>query len=736
MSGANELSRDVDIDISGLFTELRRKLWLVVGVPLVVGAGLFVLFAGMDPSYKSSARIIIEKRESIFTRQKDGDLAISGNQFDEQAVGSQVQVLDSDDLALKVITRLNLIENPEFNSPPSFLGNIMALAGGGNGNAASPQERVLKEFRSRLMVYAVEKSRVIAIEFWAHDRKLAQEVPNALADEYLALTKQSQLQSTEDATGWLGPEIEELRTKLRESEAKVAEYRANSDILIGNNNALLSTQQLSEVSSELSRVRGDRSEAEGKIVAIRAALDKGGSLDVIPEVMASQLVQRLREREVSLQAQISEVSTSLGPNHPRLKALKSQAGDFSGQIRSEAQNILSSLENNVDLLRRQEAVLIQEVNRLKAESSRVGEAEVELRALEREANAQRALLETYLTRYREAASRTSRDYLPIDARIISRAVMPASSFFPKVIPFTLAGVVMSLVLVVVGILASALLSGKALKAVGTVAPSMVPERIELEPVMQDPVRAAHPVQPVQARTAARAANAAVPVPVAFLGEVEAPSMYAGDEALADTRRGAANDPEVFGHDETVLAIANMGHSRIAAISPGGDAGSETTWEIARLLADAGNSVLVVDLTGNAVTTREFLGTTNAAGISDLLARAVALPGAIYADRYSPAHIIPAGTERETAPDAIGELSRICAGVSHDYDFVVFDCGYAGPEGLDNIADEETIILVNAEGASRAETKLAQTALRDAGYNDAVTVQLGANLRRNGRAAVA
>ncbi|HSO48836.1 MAG TPA: GumC family protein, partial [Rhizobiaceae bacterium] len=338
MSGANELSRDVDIDISGLFSELRRKLWLVIGLPLIVGAGLFVFFAGMDPSYKSSARIIIEKRESIFTRQAGGDVAVSGNQFDEQAVGSQVEVLASDDLALKVINRLNLIENPEFNAPPSFLGNLLSMAGSGTGSGASPQERVLNEFRSRLVVYAVEKSRVIAIEFWAHDRKLAQEIPNALADEYLAFTKQSQLQSTEDATGWLGPEIEELRAKVRESEAKVAEYRANSDILVGNNNALLSTQQLSEVSSELSRVRGDRSAAEGKIAAIRAALDKGGSLDVIPEVMASQLVQRLREREVSLQAQISELGTSLGPNHPRLKALKSQAGDFSGQIRNEAQN--------------------------------------------------------------------------------------------------------------------------------------------------------------------------------------------------------------------------------------------------------------------------------------------------------------------------------------------------------------------------------------------------------------
>ncbi len=733
MSGANELSRDVDIDISGLFAELRRKLWLVIAVPLVVGAGLFVFFAGMDPSYKSSARIIIEKRESIFTRQSNGDVTLSGNQFDEQAVGSQVEVLASDDLALKVINRLNLIENPEFNAPPSFLGNLLAMAGSGTGSGASPQERLLKEFRSRLLVYAVEKSRVIAIEFWAHDRKLAQEVPNALADEYLAFTKQAQLQSTEDATGWLGPEIEELRARVRESEAKVAEYRANSDILVGNNNALLSTQQLSEVSSELSRVRGDRSAAEGKIVAIRAALDKGGSLDVIPEVMASQLVQRLREREVSLQAQISELGTSLGPNHPRLKALKSQAGDFSGQIRTEARNILSSLENNVDLLRRQESVLIQEVNRLKAESSRVGEAEVELRALEREAAAQRELLETYLTRYREAASRTSRDYLPIDARIISRAVMPASSFFPKVIPFTLAGVVMALVLVVVGVLAAALLSGKALKAVGTVAPSMVPERIELEPVMQDETRAVPPGRPVQPGAAERAANAPVPVPVALLAEVQAPSMYAGNDT--PNRPGAANDPEMFGHEETVLAIANMGRATIAAISPGGDAGSATTWEMARLLADAGNSVVVIDLTGSAVTTLEFLGTNKAAGISDLLARAVTLPNAIFADRGSPAHIIPAGTGRDAVPDAMNELSRIAATLSRDYEFVVFDCGYAGPEGLENIADEETIIVVNAEGASRAEMKHAETALRAAGYKDAVTVRLGAELRK-GRAAVA
>jgi exopolysaccharide transport family protein len=726
MSGANELSRDVDIDIAGLFAELKKKLWLVAGVPALVGAGLFVMFAGMDPSYKSSARIIIEKRESIFTRRAEGDPGQSSTQFDEQAVGSQVAVLDSDDIALKVIERLKLVDNPEFNdAKPSFMGNLLAAVGGSSAGDVTPQERVLNEFRTRLQVYAVEKSRVIAIEFWAHDRRLAQEIPNAIAEEYLALTKASQLQTTEDATAWLGPEIEELRGKVREAEEKVAAFRANSDILIGNNNALLSTQQLSEVSSELSRVRGDRSAAEGKIAAIRAALDKGGSLDVIPEVMASGLVQRLREREVSLQAQISELSTSLLPGHPRLKALQSQVADFSGQIRREARNILASLENNVDLQRKQEAVLLQEVNRLKAESGRVGEAEVELRALEREANAQRELLETYLTRFREAAGRTNRDYLPIDARIISRAVMPASSFFPKIIPFTLAGAVMALVLTVVGILAGALLSGKALKPVGTVTPSMVPERVELEPVAPRPAtRLARTPAPAPVRA---------PAPVSFLPEMTAPSLYSEpDRPLPPRRSSVANDPEVFAVDETVLAIAGLGRARIAAISPGGDAGSAVTWQMARLLADAGNDVVIVDLTGSAVTSRECLGTDNLAGLSELMARKAALPQVVYADRASPAHVIPAGLGTDAGPNAMRELARIAASLARQYAFVVFDCGFAGAEGLEHVADAETIILVNAHGATRAETAESEAALRAAGYGDAVTVRLSGEveLRRS------
>ena len=180
---------------------------------------------------------------------------------------------------------------------------------------------------------------------------------------------------------------------MRTAEAKVAEFRGKSDLLIGNNNALLATQQLSEASSELTRLRADKSAAEAKVASIRAALAGGASLDTIAEVIASPLIQRLRERQASLQGEISQLETTLLPGHPKLKALKSQVGDFDAQIRSAASNILKSLENNVVLARKQETVLLDEVDRLKAEAARVGEAEVELHALEREATAQRELLD-------------------------------------------------------------------------------------------------------------------------------------------------------------------------------------------------------------------------------------------------------------------------------------------------------------------------------------------------------
>ena len=118
--------------------------------------------------------------------------------------------------------------------------------------------------------------------------KLAAEVPNAIAETYLAVQQAAKSQSDADATQWLEPEIADLGRRVKEAESKVAAFRSHSDLLVGQNNSVLATQQLSELSTELSRVRANRSAAEATAEGVRAALKNGASLDSMPEVMSSR----------------------------------------------------------------------------------------------------------------------------------------------------------------------------------------------------------------------------------------------------------------------------------------------------------------------------------------------------------------------------------------------------------------------------------------------------------------
>lgn len=735
MPRARDLTADVDIDVAGLFAEVWRKRWLVLALTLLAGAAVFALALSVDPRYEASTRILIERRAAPLTGPA-ADGVSDESRFDEQAIGSQVQVLTSDDIALKVIATLGLDRTEEFGAGRSRLGVLLALFGLGSEPAAvSSAERSLKAFKQHLTVYAARGSRVLVVEFWSRDPELAQAVPNAVADEYLRLTKEAKVEANAEAAQWLGPEIDDLRQKVRAAEARVAEFRASSDILDATNNALLATQQLTEVSTQLSQLRAQVSAAEAKAATIQAALDSGASLDAVPEVIASPLIQRLRERQVSLQAEISDLSTTLLPNHPRIRALRSQLADFERQITGEARNILRSLQNSADVLRRQEAVLEREVDRLKAEAARVGGAEVELRALEREAAAQRDLLQTYLTRYREAAGRQASEFLPVDARVISRAVRPIEPYFPKTVPMAATGMVTMLVLAIVGILTWALMTGKAFRPVGTLEDDLIPERLTIPeaPATVERPRAAEPA-PARLPDVVFEKPSGSPAEYAEAGEglaqVAPPPLDGGSGAMAEADEPAraapepGADAELFAFGHACEAIENLGRARVAVVSPAGDPGSLTAWMLARRLARRGRSVAVVDLTGSGVTSREMLGEGVMAGLRELLAGRIRFGEAVRRDRLTSAHVLAAGGgDVDPAEIDLGRLAGVIDAVADTYDFQVYDCGYAGADALKLVADIDTVIIVSSEGASPAEAAAMVDELADAGFTEAILVHL-------------
>jgi uncharacterized protein involved in exopolysaccharide biosynthesis/Mrp family chromosome partitioning ATPase len=668
MSEVRPAVSDVDVDLAQLFGSLIRNWLRILVAAVAVAVGTFLLMSLATPLYRAETRILIENRESVYTRPSTGNAEGDRPLLDEEGIASQVEVISSADILRDVASKLDLASLEEFGGTGqrSTLGNLLVLVGlRSDASQAPAEERVLQAMNEKLVVYRVERSRVIVVQFSSEDPKLAAAVPNAIADAYIEVQEAAKRASNSEATDWLEPEIADLRQRVREAEARVADYRAQADLMVvGQGNSLLATQQLSELSTELSRVRANRSAAEGRANAIRAALQSGGRVDTVADVLNSPLVQRLRERQVQIEADLANLSASLLNNHPRIRALNAQLAETDQQLRDEVQKVLASLETEVSTAQAREQQLIADLNTLKAESARAGEDEVELRALEREATAQRALLESYLTRYREAASRADRNYLPADARIFSRATPPFKAYFPKPLPIMIAAFVATILVVAVVLMLRELFSGRAMR----------PATGSFEPVEQVVMPVLEPAHSDEA--------------VAEMAE-----DFTGEDAIEEARAERPDDE--LSIDAAADRLVASGAVRAIFVSPEGDEAAATSVMVARAVCDAGLRVLFLDLTVSGAPSSSMLESSRYPGITNLLASEAQFADVIRGDLYSDCHVIPVGTaDAEKAMRAADRLPIIMASLTTAYDMVVVECGPTDAHGISRVVDEGAEVLVS------------------------------------------
>ncbi|RJT37583.1 chain-length determining protein [Mesorhizobium waimense] len=682
---------DVDVDLRQLFASLARH-WVRILVVALAVTGLAFAFASLaTPHYKAQTKLLIETRESVFTRP-DGTADNDKPILDEEGVASQVEVISSTDILKQVASKLSLSRLPEFDEAAnmSALGRLLVIVGlKSDPNEIPPEERVLKKMREKLNVYSVEKSRVIVIEFSSEDPKLAADIPDAIADTYISVQGNAKQESNAAATDWLAPEIADLSKRVKDAEAKVADFRAQSDLLMGGNNSVLPTQQLSELSSELSKVRANRAAAEATADGVRKALQNGGSLDAVPEVLSSDLIQRLRERQVELRTNIADLSTTLLGNHPRIRALKSQLADMDGQIRNEAEKIMKGLMTQAQTAQARENQLVADVNTMKAASARAGEQQVELDALQRDANAQRQLLESYMTRYREASSRNDRNYLPVDARVFSRAVVPSEPYFPKVVPIVSAAFAGSLLLMAIATLLGELFSGRAMRP-ATGAQFGRIEQVAMPIARQEPLVA-------ETRAVVSAAEQTQAEPDAAT-EADAPAQE------AEPARSTLGEVDV---DKAAEKLIASGVARAIFVSPEGDEAAASAVMVAREVSDAGLRVLLLDLTASGAASRPMLDSGLFPGITDLLASEAQFSDVIHADLYSDCHVIPVGTaDPARAMRAADRLPIIMQSLTTAYDLVVVECGPADAQGIGRLVGEATEVFLSMLEADDEVTQAA------------------------------
>src|SRR6185312_6677167 len=165
------------------------------------------------------------------------------------------------------------------------------------------------------------------VEFQSRDLDLAAKVANSIAEGYLVLQQDARQQQAKAASQWLSGEIDSLRTKVSEAEARAEDFRSKANLFVGTNNTTLSNQQMGELNTQLNNARALKSDAEAKARLIRDMLQSGKPIEA-SEILNSELMRRLFEQRVTLRAQLAEQSSSLRDGHPRIKERKAQLADL------------------------------------------------------------------------------------------------------------------------------------------------------------------------------------------------------------------------------------------------------------------------------------------------------------------------------------------------------------------------------------------------------------------------
>lgn len=658
-----------DLDLRALRQALMRKRgWIIVPTVLVAVISIATVNV-ITPRYKSEARILIDGRENIFLRPNGERNDEQRSGLDAEAVTSQVQLLLSRDLASQIIKKNKLAELPEFDpvlGGLSPLKSLMALFGiGRDPFSLTPEERVLDAYFDRYTAYAVDKSRVIVIEFQSRDPELAARVANSIADGYLVLQQAARQDQAKSASQWLSGEIDNLRKKVADAESRVEDFRAKSSLFVGTNNTTLSNQQMGELNTQLNNARALKSDAESKARMIREMLQSGKPIEAA-DVINSELIRRLSEQRVTLRAQLAEQSSTLLDNHPRIKELKAQLSVLDSQIRDEASKVSRSLDNDSRIAGGRVEGLSASLEQLKKQATSTNGQDVQLRALEREAKAQRDLLESYLAKYREANTRENIDAAPADGRIISRASVSNAPAYPKKLP-----------IVLIATLATLLLSAGTV-ATGELLRMTTPRLIALRP------EAAF----VPASVRAPIAAPAMPHPALSQPISELPTEISEIAQLAERLRDAGDGARKV----TILGTASNESITLTALTLG------------RLIARIAR-VVVVDLSASSPTMSAVSVDPTAPGLAELMQGEASFSQVITRDRLSRVHLVSAG--RPGSDRTLLQSPRVTLAIDallRVYDHVLLDAGLASDLPAELLTAQARAVVV-PDGSMAADARI-------------------------------
>ena len=450
---------DADYSWERAVCVLRKRGRFVLGLAGLLTLVIAVSTLLMKDVYQPTARLVIDPVNSgIKTLHEIDDSKEADNQ---DYLETQVQVLQSDTLAISVIRELHLDANSEIvaggesrNPVPSkksasaptrpAVNADLLLKDQNNLAIRTPNESAaLAVFRRNLSVSSIRNSRVVEISYASHDPELAQTITNSLARQFIDQNYRARYASTMEASEWLGAQLNDLRQKVEGATQAVTDYQKRYGLVETDDRDVPLGQLMGEVNHQLSDAQANRIEAE----AFVRMIDLGQS-EAIPAVRDDQLYQNLMTHYADVRAQLAQARAIYGDENSNVKKLQNESNEIAAEIEAERTRVVNRVRTSFGAASAREKMMLEARENLRAQMGDASSHMVAYRMLKNEAMANAQLYNTLQGRLREAGIYAG--LRSSNIRVVDLAPIPESPSGPHRALIVAIGGILSLVFAVTG----------------------------------------------------------------------------------------------------------------------------------------------------------------------------------------------------------------------------------------------------------------------------------------------
>lgn len=419
------------IDLRELFRIARRRGPMVAVIGFLTALLGVVYALQLTPVYTAKSRLLID------TNQKNiinAEAIVSGIGRDNSALESELELIRSYDVAKRVVSKLSLDDLSK--AEPSKISAVRQLISLVFSREPAP-EPVLNENHTDKVIRSLSKSIIVDRKGWTYvvDIKYtsdnpvkAAQVANAFADEYLVDQLEANYEVTRRANDWLSERLGDLRKKVRESERAVELFKVENNI-VETNGSTLNDQQVAKLNEQLILARAESAQAQARYDQVQAVRKRGGDITAFADALQSSALASLKGKASEIRRELANLSAKYGDRHPSVVSARAQLQDVRRSISSEAKRILTSTENALQVASSREKSIAASLTEVRGTASRDGQAEVILRELEREAAANKALFESFLSRFKQTSEQEKLN--TNNSRVIERAAAPTTPSAPN-----------------------------------------------------------------------------------------------------------------------------------------------------------------------------------------------------------------------------------------------------------------------------------------------------------------